>query len=133
MRVAGLTFQWTTGGWFSWRLFSCLGVSAGVHALAFLLVQVVERDHASSPAWEKEVTFLSWDVPSHQALLSVVEAESPTGTLEHPLLSAESELTVPLPRLAPQRLLKLAEPRDPDAWHGTPVWLGGGSVKEGGR
>jgi hypothetical protein len=126
MRVAGLIFEWPAREWFSWRLLGFLGVSVGIHGLAFLLFQVVERDRASHPAVEKEVTFLSWEVPGHQALLSQVEAESPMALLSHPLLPAEAELRPRLRSVVPERELKLAVPRDPDSGVGAPVWVGGG-------
>jgi hypothetical protein len=127
--MAGLIFDWPLREWFSWRLLAFVGVSIGIHGLAFVLFQVVERDRATHPALEKEVVFLSWEVPGHQALLSQVEAESPTALLSHPLLPTEPELRPRLRSVVPARTPKLAVPQDPDSGGNGPVfplWVGGG-------
>jgi hypothetical protein len=131
MRVAGLIFEWPSREWFSLRLLACLGFSAGVHGLAFLLFQVVERDQVTSPAREKEVAFLSGEVPGHQALLALVEAETPMAALSHPLLPVEPELRRPLRSVVPVRSLPLAIPRNPDEGRGMVGWLGEGAEGRG--
>jgi hypothetical protein len=133
MQGSGLIFQWPARQWFSWRFLAFLGISSGVHGLAFLLFQVVERDRVTSPAREKEVTFLSWEVPGHQALLAAVEAETPTAVLSHPLLPADAELRAPWRSVLPARNTPLVQPRDPDAWRGGPGWLGGAREAGGAR
>lgn len=133
MRTGGLIFEWPARQWFSWRFIAFLGISSGVHVLAFLLFQVVERDRVTSPVREKEVTFLSWEVPGHQALLSAVEAETPTAVLSHPLLPVDAELRAPRRSVLPALNTPLAQPQDPDLGRGVPGWLGGAPGMGGAR
>jgi hypothetical protein len=125
MSNSGLIFSWPARRWFSWRFLAFFGISSAVHGVVFMLFQVVEKDRVTSPAREKEITFLSWEVPGHQALLAAVEAETPTAVLSHPLLPAGGELRTPMPSVLPERNTPLLQPRHPDTVRGVPGWLGG--------
>jgi hypothetical protein len=131
--MSGLIFQWPPRGWFSRRLLACFMVSIAVHGFVFILFQVSERDRVTSPVVEKEVTFLSSEVPGHQALLVLVEAETPMAALAHPLLPAQEEMRPAIQKSVLSGPEPLAAPRDPDAWSATPLGWGSASGKGGSR
>jgi hypothetical protein len=81
-----LTFSWPKTEWNRSALPGFILLSAFVHSLAFVLLQVVPKEKATAPQREREIELLSWEVPEHQALLAAVEADSPVAALSHQLL-----------------------------------------------
>ncbi|MEY5025354.1 MAG: hypothetical protein RLZZ244_882 [Verrucomicrobiota bacterium] len=98
------------------RLAAAFGASAAVHLLIFLLFIVVSSEKVSSPRPAPELLLLSRDIPEHRPLLDALESESPTQTLSHRLLPADSALNTP-PRffLARSDLRPLPLPKNPGA------------------
>jgi hypothetical protein len=88
-----LTFSWPKTEWSSSALPKLVLVSGLVHSLAFVLLQVVPKEKVTAPEREREIEFLSAELPEHQALLAAVEAESPVAALSHQLLSADDLLS----------------------------------------
>ena len=90
-----LSFDWRIARWFTDPLFRFLLVSALCHLLVFMLLQVVSTEKVTAPDREREMQFLSTEIPEHKALLDAVEAETPLAALSHQLLSVESLLSRP--------------------------------------
>ena len=108
-----LTFSWQKTRWTGNGLPSLILVSAFIHSLAFVLLQVVPKEKVTAPEREREIEFLSGEIPEHQALLAAVEAESPVAALSHQLLPAGDLLTrsgQPAPPQAPTL------PLEPGLW-----------------
>jgi hypothetical protein len=106
-----LTFSWPKPRWNSTRLPGLLLLSALVHSLAFVLLQVVPKEKVTAPEREREVQLLSAEIPEHQSLLAAVEAESPLASLSHRLLPVEDLLSRPLQPAYLQNRTPLIEPR----------------------
>ena len=90
-----LSFDWAGSKWFKDPLFRFLLVSALSHLLIFMLLQVVSTEKVTAPDREREMQFLSSEVPEHKALLDAIEAETPLGALSHQLLPVDSLLVRP--------------------------------------
>ena len=108
-----LTFSWPKPRWNSTRLPGLLLLSALVHSLAFVLLQVVPKEKVTAPEREREIQLLSAEIPEHQSLLAAVEAESPLAALSHSLLPVEDLLTRPL---QPAYLQNRTPPIEPRPW-----------------
>ena len=90
-----LTFIWPGSRGFWGPFVGFLGISAGMHALLFLLLQVVPEEKVTAPDREQEIQVLRDDLPEHRALLAAAEAESPLPALSYRLLSVEDLLLQP--------------------------------------
>lgn len=88
-----LTFSWPKTEWSGSALPKLVLVSGFIHSLAFILLQVVPKEKVTAPEREREIEFLSAEIPEHQALLAAVEAESPVAALSHQLLSVDDLLS----------------------------------------
>ncbi len=118
-----LTFSWPKTRWNHTSLPGLLVLSALVHSLAFLLLQVVPKEKATAPEREREIELLNPDIPEHQALLAAVDAESPLAALSHQLLPVEDLLSrTQLPASSQSRTPPLA----PQLWKPTAGSLVGG-------
>lgn len=118
-----LTFSWPKTRWNRTPLPGLVLLSALVHSLAFVLLQVVPKEKATAPEREREIELLSAEIPEHQALLAAVEAESPLAALSHQLLPVEDLLSRPrLPASSQSRTPPLA----PELWRPTAGSLVGG-------
>lgn len=116
-----LTFLWQRPErWFQSRLLRFILVSLLGHLLAFLLFQIVTDEKVTAPDRERELQLLSNDLPEHQALLQLVEAEVPIAALSHQLLAPETLL---------ERSYRSAftesrvTPREPARWKPEPIKL----------
>jgi hypothetical protein len=118
-----LTFSWPKTRWNGTPLLGLILLSALVHSLAFVLLQVVPREKATAPEREREIELLSAEIPEHQALLAAVEAESPLAALSHQLLPVEDLLS--RPRL-PASWQSRTPPLSPELWRPTAGSLVGG-------
>jgi hypothetical protein len=108
-----LTFSWQKTRWSSTRLPGLFLLSALVHGLAFLAVQVVPKEKVTAPEREREIELLSGELPEHQSLLATVEAESPVAALSHRLLPVEDLLSQPR---RPASLQTQTPPLEPRLW-----------------
>ena len=118
-----LTFSWPKMRWNGTALPGLILLSALVHSLAFVLLQVVPKEKATAPEREREIELLSAEIPEHQALLAAVEAESPLAALSHQLLPVEDLLSRPrLPASSQSRTTPLV----PQIWRPTTGSLVGG-------
>ncbi len=90
-----LSFDWRRSKWFKDPLSRFLLVSALGHLLIFMLFQVVSTEKVTAPDREREMQFLSAEIPEHKVLLDAVEAETPLAALSHQLLSVGSLLSRP--------------------------------------
>ena len=108
-----LTFSWPKTRWSSTPLPGLILLSAFVHSLAFVLLQVVPKEKVTAPEREREIELLSAEIPGHQALLAAVEAESPVGALSHQLLPVEDLLSRPR---QPPSLQSRTPPLEPRRW-----------------
>lgn len=109
----GLTFSWPKTRWTENGLAGLVMVSALIHSLAFFLLQVVPKEKVTAPEREREIEFLSGEIPEHQALLAAVEAESPVAALSHQLLPAD-DLLARSRQPAPPQATTL--PLEPGLW-----------------
>jgi hypothetical protein len=108
-----LTFSWPKTRWNRTPLPGLILLSALVHGLAFVLLQVVPKEKATAPEREREIELLSADIPEHQALLAAVEAESPLAALSHQLLPVEDLLSRPK---LPASSQSHTPPLEPQLW-----------------
>jgi hypothetical protein len=108
-----LTFSWPKTRWSATSLPGLLLLSALVHSLAFVLLQVVPKEKATAPERERDVELLSAEIPEHQSILAAVEAESPLASLSHRLLPVEDLLARPL---QPAYLQNRTPPMEPRLW-----------------
>ncbi len=90
-----LSFDWRRSRWFRDPLFRFLLVSALGHLLIFMLLQVVSTEKVTAPDREREMQFLSAEIPEHKALLDAVESETPLAALSHQLLPVGNLLSRP--------------------------------------
>ena len=118
-----LTFSWPKTRWSATPLPGLILLSALVHSLAFVLLQVVPKEKVTAPEREREVELLSAELPEHQALLAAVEAESPVAALSHQLLPVEDLLSRPH---RPAYFQNRTPPLEPRHWK-----PGGGSLVAG--
>jgi hypothetical protein len=108
-----LTFSWPKTRWSRTPLPGLILLSAFVHGLAFLLLQVVPKEKVTAPERERDIELLSPEIPEHEALLAAVESESPVAALSHQLLPVEDLLSrAQGPRHPQSRTL----PVEPDRW-----------------
>ena len=105
-----LTFSWPKTRWSRTPLPGLILLSALVHGLAFLLLQVVPKEKVTAPERERDIELLSPEIPEHQALLAAVEAESPVAALSHQLLPVEDLLARSQRPAPPQSRTSPVEP-----------------------
>lgn len=105
-----LTFSWPKTRWSGTPLPGLILLSALVHGLAFLLLQVVPKEKVTAPERERDIELLSPEIPAHQALLAAVEAESPVAALSHQLLPVEDLLSRSQRPAPPQSRTSPVEP-----------------------
>lgn len=108
-----LTFSWPKTRWSPTPLPGLILLSALVHSLAFVLLQVVPKEKVTAPERERDIELLSAEIPAHQALLAAVEAESPVASLSHRLLPADDLLSRPR---RPAYLQNRTPPLEPRLW-----------------
>ena len=77
-----LTLSWPKTRWSATPLPRLILLSAFVHSLAFVLLQVVPKEKVTAPEREREIELLSAELPEHQALLGRMMVLAPRLALE---------------------------------------------------